>query len=55
VKQIFNGDAVGTAFGEERGEPGMNREQLVGEPDACVRMPPQTTIRWREPSVSTQP
>ena len=47
----------GAALGEERREPLVNPQQLFGKrgASAVTLMAPLKTMRWREPSVSTQP
>ena len=49
--------AVRAALGQQLDQPAVNLEQLVGEraPTRDVLMAPHVTMRWRDPSVSTQP
>ena len=56
VKEVFDRDAVGPALREERGQPGVNLQQLFGKRRAGrMLMAPLMMMRWRDPSVSTQP
>ena len=57
IEDVLDGDRIRAAFGQQLHQAAMNLEQFVGERsgDRGASTAPQVTMRWRDPSVSTQP